>query len=139
MSIRSEIIHRDAHAERFQVAQHLLRACRPLQEEALGHLEFETVGLQSGLLEHRTDDIAQASLLQLRDREIDSDAEGQRPARSLAAGLTEHPLAEWEDRPCLLCQRYELRRRNRPAGRMGPSQSASKPQARSAAILNWGW
>ena len=64
---------------------------------------------------------------ELHRRQVDRHLDMRRQGRRIGAGLPQHPFAERQDQPGLLGDGDELRRRDRPARRMGPAQQRLEP------------
>ena len=125
---RSEVVHRNAHAELFQVLQARDGHIRVEHHHGLGDLEDERRRGEPAVCE-RVLDVANDRLrLQLLGGEVDADRERVRPRepsvkdRSLPAGFAQHPGADRNDQTGFLGQRDEVERRDEPALRVVPAE-----------------
>ena len=91
-------------------------------QHGFGNLQLEPARIKPGIGERGGDVQRQSLRLELHRRNVDGNANVRRPARSLAAGGVEHPLADFLDQAGLLGDRDELRRRDHAAARMPPAQ-----------------
>ena len=119
---RAEIVHRDAHAERFQPPQQRQAAIKVLDQHAFGDFQLQPAGGEAGFQQdrmHHTDHIAAH---ELRRRQIDRDLQRHGPGRRFTAGLPQDPFAHLDDQAAFFRKRDEIGRRDETAGRMNPAR-----------------
>ena len=97
-----------------------------MHRHALGKLQFEKVCRQLGIGQNTADQVGQAAVAKLHDRQIHRHDHrwmtAIQPLLELVHGSPEHPLADRQDQTAILGNRNELHRRNRAKLGVTPAQ-----------------
>ena len=100
-----------------------------LDHDALGDLQFQQAGWQSGLVQQRQQALDEVALAELPRADVhaqaeilDVDAALGEQLRAGAAGLLDDPLADLDDQPAVFQDADEAGRRLRAASRVAPAQ-----------------
>src|SRR6185369_441002 len=110
----AEIVDRDLYPEALEALQYRNRFLPILDEHALGQLELERAGLDSGGLQRLRDRLGKALAAELARRNVYRHAQlaaRALPRRELSAGDRERPSPHRFDEPGLFGNRHEQRGR----------------------------
>src|SRR5579872_3984389 len=122
----SEIVDGHAHADVLQLLELVDDLVAVVRQQALGHLEHERAGRQSGVAKHGGHAAGEGWIVQLPGGDVHIQVERTLrelapPGRTLGAGRAQDPVAERDDQAGLFRQLDEMAGSQAPAGRMRPA------------------
>ena len=133
----AEVVDRDLHPQRLQLAQHGGGAFHVFDQGAFGQLQLQVAGCQPGRLQRGADFADEAGLGQLARRDIHRHphrlAEAGDQALGGAAGFVQHPAADRVDQAGFLGDADEVAGGDAPQLRMVPADQRFQPDDGHAA------